>query len=81
VEDFPGRCFVVEDVLPFSSKLRKRLKTSIPRANITARNFPLTVEELRKSTRIADGGEVYLFATTLYDDTRTLLVCRKHDKC
>ncbi|MDR1557939.1 MAG: class I SAM-dependent methyltransferase [Tannerellaceae bacterium] len=80
LEDFPGRRFAVEEVLPFSSKLRKNLHTSIPRAHISVRNFPLTADELRKRTRIADGGDRYLFATTLHDGTKTLLVCRKHDK-
>lgn len=76
-EDFPGRRFVVEDVLPFNNKLRKSLRSSIPRAHIAVRNFPLTADELRKSVGIADGGEIYLFATTLHDNTKALIVCRK----
>jgi hypothetical protein len=74
---FPGRRFIVEDVLPFGSRTCKRLSQAIPRANITVRNFPLTAEELRRRTRIADGGGTYLFATTLRDGAKALIVCRK----
>lgn len=65
VPDFPGRSFRVEEVIPFKDKNCKSLSRRLPRANITTRNFPLSVAELRKRTGIADGGEDYLFATTL----------------
>lgn len=77
VEDFPGRRFVVEEVYPFTGKLCKNISKDIPQANITVRNFPLSVEELRKRTKIRDGGEVYLFATTLADNSKILVKCRK----
>ena len=44
---------------------------------MTIRNFPLSVEELRKRTKIADGGSVYLFATTLADSEKVLVRCSK----
>lgn len=77
VEDFPGRRFVVEEVYPFTGKLCKSLSNDIPQANITVRNFPLSVEELRKRTKIRDGGEVYLLATTLANNSKILVKCRK----
>lgn len=77
VSDFPGRRFRVDEVLPFSGKLCKGLSKIIPQANITVRNFPLSVEELRKRTKIADGGAVYLFATTLADGEKVLIRCSK----
>lgn len=76
-EGFPGRSFAVEEVIPFNNKECKSLSVRIPRANITVRNFPLSVEELRKRTRIADGGDVYLFATTLANGERVLIKARK----
>lgn len=76
-DDFPGRCFVVEEVYPFSGKLCKNLYKEIPQANITVRNFPLTVDELRKRAKIADGGNIYLFATTLANGSKILVKCRK----
>lgn len=75
--DFPGRLFEVEELIPFHSNLMKKLAKRIPQANITVRNFPLTVQELRKRTKIADGGAVYLFATTLGDDQKVLVRCRR----
>jgi hypothetical protein len=77
VEGFPGRTFCVEEVLPFNKALCKTLGKMLPQANITTRNFPLTVEELRNRTKVKDGGDVYLFATTLADDKKALVRCRK----
>ena len=78
--DFPGRAFRVEEVIDFSSKNIKKLSNRIPKANITVRNFPLTVEEIRKKTGIKDGGSVYLFATTVGKDEKMLLNCTKTNK-
>lgn len=77
IPGFPGRSFAVEEVLPFHNKLCKTLSRQIPQANITARNFPLSIDELRKRTRIADGGDVYLFATTLGQGEKVLIKTRK----
>ncbi|MBC8603387.1 SAM-dependent methyltransferase [Parabacteroides acidifaciens] len=73
VADFPGRIFRVDEVFPFTGKLCKNLSKLIPQANITVRNFPLSVEELRKRTKITDGGSIYLFATTLANGEKILV--------
>lgn len=65
VPDFPGRSFVIERVLPFSSRELRRLSTFYPKANLAVRNFPLSVAQWRQRTRIADGGNDYLFGTTV----------------
>lgn len=77
VAGFPGRTFRVENVLPFSNKVCKSITQEIPQANITVRNFPMSVDELRKKTKIQEGADVYLFATTLSDGGKVLVVCRK----
>lgn len=77
VSDFPGRGFQIEEVLHFSGKLCKTLAKDWPQANIAIRNFPLTAEELRKRTRIKDGGDIYLFGTTLWNGDKVLLITRK----
>ena len=77
VSSFPGRIFEVAGVIPFGSRMCKELMSEIPQANISARNFPLSVDDLRKRTRIVDGGDVYLFATTLADNSKVLIRCRK----
>lgn len=75
-QDFPGRIFQILTAFPFSGKLLKKLNTEIPKANITTRNFPLTVAELRKRSSIKEGGDLYLFATTL-GKTTLLILCHK----
>lgn len=77
IPDFPGRIFEVEEQIPFSSKMLKRLKREIPQANIATRNFLLTADALRKKTGIKDGGEVYLFGAKIKDVGQMLLKCRK----
>ena len=74
---FPGRRFEVTDVYSFDNHLCKGLSAKIPKANLTVRNFPLSVDELRKRTRIVDGGDVYLFATTLSDNRKAIIRCLK----
>ncbi len=74
---FPGRRFRVEEVLPFTGRLCKEIAKTCPQANITVRNFPLTVDELRKRTQMADGGDCYLFASTLAKGDKVLIRCVK----
>ncbi len=77
VSGFPGRGFVVEKVSGMNKKeLRNTLK-DITQANITVRNFPIGVTELRRKLRLSDGGDTYIFATTLADSAHVLLVCAK----
>lgn len=75
--DFPGRQFIVHDVFVFSGKLLKQLHKTIPQANITTRNFNLSVADLRKRSGIREGGDVYLMATTLDNGEQVLISCRK----
>lgn len=76
VPDFPGRVFTFETAIkPDLKSVRAVLPAQ--KANLTVRNFPQTVADLRKKLGLADGGEVYLFATTLQNGDKRLLVCRK----
>ena len=75
VNDFPGRVFKVEQVCGFSKKELKAL--GCKKANLAVRNFPEHVDTLKKRLKISDGGSTYLFATTLDDDTKALVVCSK----
>ena len=76
VSDFPGRKFRITKQVSLS---RKKLQQSIPtnKVNITVRNFPETVAEIRKRTGLKEGGEFYLFATTLMDESLVGLLCTK----
>lgn len=77
VPDFPGRVFTVEKVVPFGKKEVKRQLANIVKANVAVRNFPLTADALRKQLKLGDGGDVYLFGTTLRDGEKVLVVTRK----
>jgi len=74
---FPGRAFEVSRLWGSSKKEWKELAISVPKANITTRNFPLSVDELRKKLKIKEGGEVYLFACTLTNEQKVIVECRK----
>ena len=76
IEDFPGRTFVIEDYCGFGKKELKRLLEGVSQCNLTIRNFPSTVSELRKRLKLREGGDSYLFATTLSNGSHALLRCR-----
>ncbi len=75
--DFPGRRFRVTGSRTFSKQDLKQIARNIPQANITIRNFPSTVQELRKKLKIKEGGDRYLFATTLKNEQHIILECLK----
>lgn len=77
IEAFPGRSFRIIAVSSFNKKELKRHLSGITKANIAARNFPLSVAELRKRLKLKDGGETYIFATTLSDDSHVLVITEK----
>ena len=77
IEDFPGRKFRILGRSDFGKQGLRNLLAGVKQANITVRNFPATVQELRKKLKLADGGSVYLFATTMSDNSHALLRCEK----
>lgn len=74
---FPGRSFRIIVVSSFNKKGLKRHLSGITKANIATRNFPLSVAELRKRLKLKDGGETYIFATTLSDESHVLMITEK----
>ena len=75
---FPGRSFRIIAVSSFNKKELKRHLSGITKANIATRNFPLSVAELRKRLKLKDGGETYIFATTLSDESHVLVITEKN---
>lgn len=74
--EFPGRIFEVETVLNYDkSSMKKHLSNQ--KANITTRNFPETVESIRKKWKINDGGNLYCFFTTDIKNDKIVLLCKK----
>ncbi len=76
IEAFPGRSFEVKSTFSMNKKELKEQLGDCKKANITVRNFPLTVNQLRDKLKIGEGGEVYLFATTL-GDKKVLVKAKK----
>lgn len=76
IENFPGRIFKIQQTIKVD---KKELAYYVPtlKANLTIRNFPQSVAELRKKLQLKEGGEVYIFATTLLDEKKVLILCEK----
>ena len=77
VPDFPGRGFVIDAAGTLGKKELRALLDGLTHANITVRNFPMTVAALRKKLKLKDGGDAYLFATTDEAGRHLLIRCRK----
>ena len=77
IEDFPGRRFKIEAISGFGKKELKDFLQGMEKANLTIRNFPSSVADLRKRLKLKEGGEDYLFATTLADESKVIIKCRK----
>jgi 16S rRNA G966 N2-methylase RsmD len=76
VDEFPGRIFKIENVYPFDKRLKKKL--SYTKANITTRNFPKPVAQLRKELKLKDGGANYLFFSTDIENRLIAIDCVKN---
>ena len=74
--NFPGRSFKIHKIIPYTIK---EIKKHIPllKANVTVRNFPESVAQIRKKTKLKDGGSDYLFFTTDIHNKHIVLVCQK----
>ena len=74
--NFPGRIFKIEKVINYDKKkIKKQLANN--KANITTRNFPKTVAQIRKETNLKDGGNTYLFFTTNLNNKLICIFCSK----
>lgn len=77
INDFPGRKFMVNKIFSLNKRDIKDNLSGLCQANITVRNFPMSVAELRKKLKLRDGGSVYLFATTLSDGSKVIINCSR----
>lgn len=77
VGDFPGRRFIIERTTSMNKRDLKAALEGISKANVTVRNFPISVAELRKRLKLKEGGEVFIFATTVEGNSHQLFICRK----
>ncbi len=75
--DFPGRKFEIVETIPFNGREIKEVGQRYAKINLSTRNFPLTANELQKKLKVKDGGDFYLFATTLSGNYKVLIICKK----
>ncbi len=76
-EDFPGRILTIDASLKPASKETKQKLKQQAQVNLCTRNYPETVEEIRKKYHLKDGGNQFLYATTLFDSSHILILCRQ----
>ena len=74
--DFPGRRFKILEIIPAAKKEIKQYLEN-KKWNITVRNFPMKVEEIRKKYKIKDGGNQFAFFTTDLNNQKIVLLCEK----
>ena len=72
---FQGRRFQIDEVIPFQKEFMKSFQNK--KMNCTTRNFPLSVEEIKKKHKIKDGGTIFAFFTTNLNNEKTVLICTK----
>lgn len=76
VEDFQGRSFKIIAICKLDKKEISKYLTE-NKANITIRNFPLTVKQIREKLKLSEGGNEYLFATTDAQNQKIVIICRR----
>ena len=76
-KEFPGRVFQISAISSMNKRSLRQNLQGITQANISTRNFPLKPEELRRRLKLRDGGDTYLFGTTLTDGSHVILICKK----
>ncbi|MBK5195113.1 MAG: SAM-dependent methyltransferase [Proteiniphilum sp.] len=77
LSDFPGRIFTIDEVIVPNRINIRRFVSETEKVNIAVRNYPTSVAEIRRKTGLKDGGDSYLFATTLADGQKVWIVTRK----
>ena len=76
IADFPGRKFRITAVTSMNKQELKQALKDIRQANIAVRNFPMSVADLRKRLKLSEGGNDYIFATTLTEGKKVLIICQ-----
>ena len=77
IDGFPGRTFEIQAISSMNKKEINQKLTAVESANIAVRNFPMSADQLRKKLKLKDGGNTYIFATTMSDGEHKLFICRK----
>lgn len=73
---FPGRIFEINKVLDYT-KSNMKVYFLNQKMNVSIRNFPEKVDEIRKKWKIKDGGSIFSFFTTDLKNNKIALLCTK----
>lgn len=76
-EDFPGKTYPILCTVDFNKKILNEIAEKYPCADLSARNFPLDTNGLKKLSGIRDGGSHHLFAVTLANGEKKIIICEK----
>ena len=80
ISDFPGRGFSIIKTTSMNKRELRSALVGITSANISTRNFPMSVAELRKRLKLREGGDIYIFATTDINGAHIIYICAKLSK-
>ena len=72
-----GRVFRIEAAHEFHPRKTAKELSHLANASIAVRNFPLSAADLRKRLKLQDGGDIFIFATTVAESGNQLFICRK----
>ena len=74
--NFPGRVFEIKKKISYSkNEMKENFENK--KFNVTIRNFPESVENIRKKWKIKEGGSNYSFFTTDINNNKIALICTK----
>lgn len=76
-QDFPGKIFRIMEVLRFTNSNIKAFRDKYPEASVSARNIPVTSDDLRKKLKVRESDEIHCFGTMTTDGEKILVVCKK----
>ena len=73
IADFPGKQYRIQAVCTMNKKELRSALQGITHANIAVRNFPLSADALRKRLKLKDGGDTYIFGTTIQGEHKLII--------
>jgi hypothetical protein len=72
-----GKVFKILSCQPLDKRSMKEVGKAYPKAEVTARNIPLTSDALRKKLGCASGGDVHVFGLKSDAEGSLLMTCRR----
>lgn len=76
VKQFPGKMLAVTNICTMNKLDLKQALNGITHASIVVRNFPMSVDSLRKKLRIKDGMQMRIIATTDSQNNHILIFAK-----